>query len=86
MKTCFHTIFMQRPDGWVVGWVEEVRGTITTGKSLDECRRNLRDSLELILQIHRDEARSPVKKGMSCIEESIEIDLDALHAAGGPIV
>ena len=73
MKQCYHTIFMQRSAGGFVGWVEEIRGTITSGQSLDECRRNLKDSLQLILQTYRDEARVPVGRGWSCIEESIEI-------------
>jgi len=85
MKQCYHTIFMERPDGWFVGWVEEIRGTMTAGHSLDECRRNLRDALQLILQTHRDEARGPVARGLSCIEESIEIDLDDLVSAGGAL-
>ena len=59
--------------GWFVGWVEEVPGTITHGKSLDECRRNLKDSLELMLETHRDEAR--IALDASCIQESIEIDI-----------
>ena len=53
MKQRYHTII--RPaNGWFVGWVEEIPGTITHGKSLDECRRNLRDSLQLIVETHRD--------------------------------
>lgn len=83
MKQCYHTIFMQRPDGWFVGWVEEIRGTLSAGKSLDECRSNLKDALQLIIQTHRDEARAPVNRGLSCIEESIEIDVEELVSAGG---
>ena len=75
MRQCYHTIFMKRPDGWFVGWVEEIRGTITAGQSLDECRRNLKDSLQLMLQAHRDEARTPLSSGSPFITESIEVDV-----------
>lgn len=45
------------------------------GKSLEECRLNLRDSLRLILQTHRDEARRPLhEQSLPCILGEIEID------------
>lgn len=76
MKQCYHTIILQRPDGWFVGWVEEIRGTLSLGHSIDECRQNLKDSLQLILQTNRDEARAPLRSAPAgYIEESIEVDI-----------
>jgi predicted RNase H-like HicB family nuclease len=73
MKQRYHTIIRPETNGWYIGWVEEVPGTITFGRTLAECRRNLRDSLQLMLETHRDEARL----GMcdNCILEAIEIDV-----------
>lgn len=73
MRQCYHTIFKPSPSGWFVGWVEEVPGSITHARTLEECRRRLRDSLLLMLQTHRDEARRALDA--SCIQESLEIDL-----------
>ncbi len=73
MKQRYHTIIKPEANGWFVGWVEEIPGTITQGRSLDECRRNLRDSLELMVETHRDEARQALDP--SCIQEAIEIDV-----------
>ena len=73
MKQRYHTIIKPEPNGWFVGWVEEIPGTITQGRSLDECRRNLKDSLELMVETHRDEARQALDP--SCIQEAIEIDV-----------
>jgi predicted RNase H-like HicB family nuclease len=73
MKQCYHTIIRPRRTGWYVGWVEEIPGTITQGQSLDECRKNLRDALRLMLETRRDEARQGLDS--SCIQESIEIDV-----------
>jgi predicted RNase H-like HicB family nuclease len=73
MKQRYHTIIKPEPNGCFVGWVEEIPGTITQGRSLDECRRNLRDSLELMVETHRDEARQGLDP--SCIQEAIEIDV-----------
>jgi len=73
MKQSYHTIIKPRPDGWFIGWVEEIPGTISTGRSLDECRQNLRESLQLMIDTRRDEARLSLDP--SCIEEAIEIDV-----------
>jgi len=74
MKQCYHTIIKPESNGWFVGWVEEIPGTTTQGKSLEECRQPLRDALELMLETHRDEARL----GLSdrCIQECIEIEVN----------
>jgi len=74
VKQRYHTIIKPTASGWFVGWVEEIPGTITHGKSLDECRRNLKDSLQLMVETHRDEARLGLDA--RCIQESIEIDID----------
>ena len=73
MKQRYHTIIKPEENGWFVGWVEEIPGTISTGRSLDECRRNLRDSLQLMVETHRDEAR--LGMDAKCILEAIEIDV-----------
>lgn len=69
----YHTIIKPQSNGWFVGWVEEIPGTITHGRSLDECRANLRDSLQLMVETHRDEARMGMDP--SCILEPIEIEV-----------
>ena len=74
MRQRYHTIIKPESTGWFVGWVEEIPGTITHGRSLDECRRNLRESLLLMVETHRDEARLGLNP--NCIEEAIEIDTD----------
>lgn len=73
MKQRYHTIIKPETNGWFVGWVEEMPGTITHGKSLDECRHNLRESLQLMVDTHRDEARLGLNR--DCILEAIEIDV-----------
>jgi len=72
MKQCYHTIIKPESNGWFVGWVEEVPGAMTHGHSLEECRRNLKDALELMVFTHRDEARLALDE--SCILGSVEIE------------
>lgn len=81
MRQQYHTIIKPTHDGWFVGWVEEVPGAITFGPSLEECRRNLRDSLQVMLDSIRSEARIGLDD--SCLQETLEIESDvgeALHA------
>ena len=74
MRQRYHTIIRPEANGWFVGWVEEVPGTITTGRTVDECRENLRESLSLMIETYRDEAR--VGLTPDCIMEPVEIDVD----------
>jgi predicted RNase H-like HicB family nuclease len=85
MRQRYHTIIKPSANGWFVGWVEEVPGTITHGRSLDECRANLKDSLQLMVETNRDSARLGLDP--SCILESIEIDLaDTMPSAASKSV
>jgi predicted RNase H-like HicB family nuclease len=77
MRQLFHTIIKPESNGLFVGWVEEIPGAMTHGRTLDECRKNLRESLLIMVETHRDEARLAL--GPDCIEEAVEIDTDELH-------
>ncbi len=39
---------------WYMGWVEEISGVNTQGKTLQECRENLKDALALIIEVNRE--------------------------------
>ena len=73
MKQRYHTIIKPESNGWFVGWVEEIPGTMTHGHSLEECRENLRDALQLMLETHRDEARLGLDA--KCIQECMEVEI-----------
>ena len=77
MKQRYHTI-IKLESGLYVGWVEEMPGALTHARSLNECRQKLRDSLRLMIETHRDEARLALDP--TCLQESIEIDLMDIHA------
>ena len=57
MKQRYHTIIKPDSNGSFVGWVEEIPGAITHGRSLEECRARLRDSLLLMVQTQRERSR-----------------------------
>lgn len=56
---------------WYVGYVEEIPGVNTQGKTLAEVKRNLKEALALVLEANRALAhRAHGRKG---IEEPISI-------------
>ena len=72
MKQRYHTILKATANGAYVGWVEEIPGALTCGQTLNECRRKLRESLQLLIETHRDNARRALDD--TCIQEDIEIE------------
>ena len=57
MKRSFNAIIKQ-DDGWWIGWVEEIPGVNSQGKTREELLDNLRDALEEALEMNRAEARA----------------------------
>lgn len=72
MRQCFHSIIRPRSDGSYVGWVEEIPGTVSRGRTVEECRERLREALALILEANRAEAR--LFADQSCLTEPLELE------------
>jgi predicted RNase H-like HicB family nuclease len=53
-----YTAVIQRHEEWWVGWVEEVPGVNSQGRTREELLENLRDALEEALEMNRAEARA----------------------------
>ena len=51
------TAVLEKRGRWYIGYIEEIPGINTQGKSLVETRRNLREALQLILETNRTLAR-----------------------------
>src|SRR5205085_6491125 len=81
MKQQYHSIIKLEDNGTYVGWVEEMPGALTHARSLQECRRKLRDALQLMIDTHRHEARLAL--GPTCLQEAIEINLSDTNLLGG---
>ena len=61
-----------KKDGeWYVGWVEEIPGVNTQGKTLKEVKENLKEALFLILEVNRALAKK--KASGRIIRESVVI-------------
>lgn len=59
MANTFTAIFEQ--DGpWWIGYVEELPGANTQGKTLEEARENLKEAIALILEANREQTRRDI--------------------------
>lgn len=53
-----YTAVVQKDGEWWIGWVEEVPGVNSQGKTREELLENLREALEEALEMNRAEARA----------------------------
>ncbi|MBI2761141.1 MAG: type II toxin-antitoxin system HicB family antitoxin [Chloroflexi bacterium] len=73
MQSTFTSVYVKSGE-WYVGYIEEVPGANTQGRTLDEARENLREALELVLQANRELAERELA-GKDVVREPITIDL-----------
>jgi predicted RNase H-like HicB family nuclease len=59
----FTAVYIEAEDGWIVGYVEEIPGAHSQGRTLEETRENLRDALGLMLGDNREQ-NAEVFKGL----------------------
>ena len=52
MENRFTAVFQQEGDWWI-GYVEELPGANTQGRTLDEARKNLKEAVRLIIEANR---------------------------------
>ena len=60
MKRTFNAIVKQ-DEGWWIGWVEEIPGVNSQGKSRAELLKNLRSALKEALEFNREDALAAAK-------------------------
>ncbi|MBI5243964.1 MAG: type II toxin-antitoxin system HicB family antitoxin [Elusimicrobia bacterium] len=66
----FTAVYIKR-GRWYIGYVEEIPGANTQGRTLSETKRNLKEALELVLESNR--ALAHKAHGPHVIEEPINI-------------
>jgi len=55
MTKSFHVIIEQDEDGVYVGKVSELQGCLTQGDTLDELMKNIKEAIELCLEVQAKE-------------------------------
>jgi len=71
VESVFTAVF-EKIDGWYIGYVEELPGANTQGRTLEEARENLREAVQLILRSHRELAEKELS-GKDVIREEIKV-------------
>jgi len=59
---------------WYLGWVEEIPGVNTQGKTLKETKENLKEALLLILETNRIISKKGISKG-KIIREPLSVSV-----------
>ena len=57
MARRFHVLIEQDEDGGYVGKVPELKGCISQGDTLDELMKNIREAIELCLEVEAEERK-----------------------------
>lgn len=71
MKEKLTAIFQKTPDGYI-GFIKELPGANTQGRTLDEARRNLIEAVQLVLDTNRQLADEEVS-GVEVLKEDFGI-------------
>jgi predicted RNase H-like HicB family nuclease len=56
MKNKYTAVFEQDGEWWI-GYVEELPGANTQGRTLEEARENLKEAVQLVIEANRELAR-----------------------------
>jgi predicted RNase H-like HicB family nuclease len=71
MQHTFTAVF-DRDGDWWIGYVEELPGANTQGRTVDEATENLKEAIQLILDARREEDESELE-GQSVIRRSLSV-------------
>jgi len=69
----FTAVFEQAGDWWI-GYVEELPGANTQGRTLDEARENLKEAVQLVVEANRELARRETA-GRAVLREDLVVSL-----------
>jgi predicted RNase H-like HicB family nuclease len=69
MDNTFTAVFEQDGEWWI-GYVEELPGANTQGRTLAEARENLKEAISLVLEANRELAEREIS-GKSVVKEQI---------------
>jgi predicted RNase H-like HicB family nuclease len=58
MKLQTYSAVIRKDEGWWIGWVEEIPGVNSQGKTRAELLKNLHSALREAIEMNREEART----------------------------
>lgn len=66
-------IYEEAEEGGYIGYVAELPGANTQGETLEEVRENLREAVQMILEVHREEAERRLDKNAKVVRETLTL-------------
>lgn len=66
----YTAVFERGEDGWWVASCLEIPEAITQGETIDEARENLKDAIQLVLEVRREDAEKELE-GRNVIREPL---------------
>ncbi len=69
MKRTFNAV-IKRDEGWWIGWVQEIPGVNSQGKTRAELMKNLRSALKEALEFNREDALAAAKTDIRRMKHS----------------
>jgi len=57
-----YTAVIKKDSGWWIGWIEEIPGVNSQGKTKAELLKNLRSALSEALEFNREDARAAAQQ------------------------
>lgn len=73
MKNQNFTAIYKKSGKWYLGWVEEISGVNTQGKTLKEVKENLKDALFLIIETNKILSEKEIVGQKNIIREPITV-------------
>ncbi len=78
MKGEFTTV-IQKSGDWYIGYIEEIPGVNTQGKTLDEVRENLKEAFKLIIEANQQLTRKSLADD-DVIRETTVLEWEAVES------
>ena len=75
MKHDYTVNYQTIEDGWIMATVPELPGAVTEAPNMEEARRMIREVVELLLDVYRDNAAREAPAGV--VTEVLSVDLPA---------
>ena len=71
MTLTLTAVIQPADEGGYVAWVEELPGANTQGETLEETRENLKEAIQLILEVNRERALESVDETIVIREQIV---------------
>ena len=66
-------VFVSAEEGGFTAYIEEIRGVVSEGETIEEAQENLMDALQLVLETQREEREKDLPKKGNVLRKPLRI-------------